>query len=236
MEIACFIDYDNLEDSTKRNGVVEIVTRVIKNIDLADVDNFNRLVVRWYGGWYDEKGNLTKSAQSLAAEFDHDFPRIMFELDGSNQKKIFNCQVELAFSLLEIPGDVLHSTYRQKVVNRSVKCSSSEKIGCLNEKCLADFISKTIKSKKCTFENCDRPVDQFLNRDEQKMVDTMLACDLIFANTSFDYLVLVSSDDDFVPILKTILNKNKKFLHLETKPSVNQIAFKYKLKLESKVL
>ncbi len=41
---------------------------------------------------------------------------------------------------------------------------------------------------------------------EQKIVDTMLTCDLIYAaRLSYDRIILISGDDDFLPPLRTAL-------------------------------
>ena len=57
-------------------------------------------------------------------------------------------------------------------------------------------------------------------RNEQKVVDTMLTCDLIYApQQGFDHIVLVSADDDFIPPVRTLLLRGSTITRVHPKLS-----------------
>jgi uncharacterized LabA/DUF88 family protein len=234
MEIGCFLDYDNLTTESRKNGILDVITRIINNFDPSSLDKLNRLDIRLYGGWYDTSGNLTTNAINLSNELTLSFPHVLNVKDfNTNEIKKINCKTELAYSLLEIPGDILHSTFRSKRPNNGIKCIDQNSIGCIESNCLAGLLHNSLKKKKCTIDGCGRPLDELIQRNEQKMVDTFLGCDLLYALNLYNYLILISSDDDFVPFLKTISNKTKNILHVETKSTSNQIGKKFSLDINT---
>ena len=63
---------------------------------------------------------------------------------------------------------------------------------------------------------------------EQKIVDTMLTCDLIYiSEMDCNYLILVSSDDDFLPPIRTILSSGKTIYRIHPKPNNRRIPVKF---------
>jgi uncharacterized LabA/DUF88 family protein len=59
--------------------------------------------------------------------------------------------------------------------------------------------------------------EQLIYKSEQKLVDTMLAADLIYLCLQRDRKVaVVSSDDDMWPAIKTVLNLGMTVLHVHT--------------------
>lgn len=217
MEIGCFIDYDNLEESTKSKGLKWIVTHIIFSIEDISLDQLNRLVVRIYGGWSDTESKLTRNAISLQQDIEKEFPCILSLKENENSAPKISCNVELAFSLLEIPGDIFNSTYRTKALSNHVRCHGSNSIGCINSDCIADVIKLTVNKRKCPNPPCSRPIEEFMFRNEQKMVDTHLTCDLIFSASFLSTIILVSSDDDFIPLIKTITGRRLNIILFETK-------------------
>jgi uncharacterized LabA/DUF88 family protein len=82
---------------------------------------------------------------------------------------------------------------------------------------------KTGKCPKggCTVLNCD-----LVYRHEQKIVDTMLTCDLIHAaNRLPDRIILVSGDDDFLPPLRTVLLRGTAAVRCHPKPRTQRTLF-----------
>lgn len=62
--------------------------------------------------------------------------------------------------------------------------------------------------------------DDLVYRHEQKIVDTMLACDMIYSPTQdYQHLILISDDDDFLPPLRTVLLRGIPVARFHPKPN-----------------
>ena len=234
MTIGCFIDYDNIDAVEKAVGIKDLVTVIYSKLEDSFKHQNLRMYVRFYGGWYDTNGQLTRDAIVLSSQIEDTFPFVLTQraIKGNPHKTI--CNAEMAYSLLEIPGDILYNTFRHKSVNHTyLRVERGSNLGCSLEGCTADIIYKTIKKKKCTNSSCTKTTSDFLYRNEQKMIDTMISCDLIYGASIYDKVIIVSSDDDFVPVLKTLLNKRKDVELFETKIN-SDIKTKYNLQITTK--
>ena len=78
----------------------------------------------------------------------------------------------------------------------------------------------------CPIATCSVDNSDLVYRHEQKIVDTMLTCDLIYAskNNSQAHIMLISSDDDFLPPIRTaLLNGSQIYrLHPKTRQQIQQ--------------
>jgi uncharacterized LabA/DUF88 family protein len=79
-------------------------------------------------------------------------------------------------------------------------------------------LQQLLSKQRCDSPLCGKPFKDALLVNEQKLIDTMICADLIYYSQSTDWpIILVSSDDDFVPALRLIKNQNKKVYVLHTK-------------------
>ncbi len=232
MNIGFFIDYDNLSDISKAEGLLACVTKILDNFQSTSLGTINRVEIRIYGGWYDSSANLTLKAIDLSQEIENDFPKPL-TLKKNNKFLKFICNSELAFSLIEVPGEIYFNTFRRKVVNKSMRPLSKAKLGCEIDTCLADQFHKCFSERKCIHTNCQRPLSDFIHRNEQKMVDTLIICDILHGSSIYDHCILISSDEDFVPLIRTFLNRNSNITLVETKSNSTSLSVKYNLKLNS---
>lgn len=206
MKFAVFIDYDNLRNDQKAGGVYQIVSKTFFRV-LAKSDGFHGICeVRVYGGWFEEI-DMTKQALEVSAELQKEFPKII-RLPGADGNDItLRTIADLAQSLMEDPGHGLFNTYRKKGKPTNIRVQSPDNIGCSITECPLPLTKKLLKSGKCPNPSCSLSRNDLVYRHEQKTVDTMLTCDLIYAIDNFERIILVSSDDDFLPAIRIALKR-----------------------------
>jgi len=191
----CLVDYDNLEPQDREVGLASLARRIATAV-LADKPGLNVLNLRLYGGWYDESG-LTREGTRLTQVFGNIFP-FPFKVNGG----WINIRCEIASALVDYPADILPFTLRTKrglrTRPRSVippNCSSPTSCGVLH-------VQAWVRGQ-CPVGGCTVPTgDAFVYR-EQKLVDTLLCCDLVALSSRkpSEPIILVSNDDDMVPAL-----------------------------------
>jgi len=200
--VVVIIDFDNyfhdikgIDDSPKFElALTEIVEECEKNFK-----NFNEISIRLYGGWYQET-TLTKQAsiiQQLLSQVSV-FPKV-------KDNKIKGT-IEMVSSLFEIPDVKWHYTY--KVKNGIGRVRIDHDI--VDEFCtenkhqcpkyvLYKFTEK--KDKQCHIPNCTHIHKDVFKRIEQKMVDTMIACDIVsvIKDENVKGVFVLSDDQDHFP-------------------------------------
>jgi len=86
------------------------------------------------------------------------------------------------------------------------------------------MVKKLLRSGKCTGVGCSVSRTDLIYRDEQKIVDTMLACDLLYYfQLEYNYIMLISSDDDFLPPLRTAALRGANIFRVHPTPSSQRI-------------
>lgn len=208
-----FVDYDNIDRIIVQHGVTHVVNRILSKIDPQEISNNKRVRIRFYGGWY-EQNRFTTRAQVLSTSIINSYPNVGV-LSDNLTKVIVQC--EMAYSILADPTNHLFNTYRSRGIPSGLKVKHPSSCGCLNTNCglisTFDFVSNNI----CQQCGVLKPKDLFF-RGEQKLIDTMLTSDIIFSSTqNATIIVVVSSDDDFWPGIKTTLVNGKKVIHLHTR-------------------
>ncbi len=113
MQMAMFIDYDNLLEPQKQTGVLNVTTRALLAQPLKTAAASGGCEVRIYGGWY-EGPMLTPLAQQLTAEIQGTFPTIIRCPTNTGTICKLSTQAELAFALSEDPSHHLLDTFRKK--------------------------------------------------------------------------------------------------------------------------
>ncbi len=222
---AVFIDYDNLMSPQKSAGVLDVVTKALIQVPLDGVTTRAKCDVRVYGGWYDGT-QITRLAENVAVEVQQDFPKIIRLPVTGGRHILVSANAELAVALLQEPGHHLFNTYRRKGKPANVRVAEPSNIGCTDSTCVLPLMKKLLNSGNCPKAGCGVAAGDLVYRHEQKIVDTMLSCDLIYAGSGVaDQVILVSGDDDFLPPLRTILLRGATVVRFHPKPNCQRASF-----------
>lgn len=203
------IDYDNLSRFQKSKGLLYNIELVISQLTSTQVA-YKNITVRLYGGWY-ENDKATKLAQALTAEIRSVFPTTSVLRDG--KQVIIN--VELANSLIVVPGKLLFNTYRKRGISSGLGCEHPINVGCKETSCPILGVHDFFNSGKCSSCNHVTP-DILLYRSEQKLVDSMITADIVHLSKDKQSICLVSSDDDFWPAILTAVTLGSMVIQFHT--------------------
>ncbi|MDO8771059.1 MAG: NYN domain-containing protein [Burkholderiaceae bacterium] len=222
---AVFIDYDNLLPAHKRAGILDVVTKALIQIPMDAVTTRAKCDVRVYGGWY-EGTQITRMAEYVTVEIQRDFPKIIRLPTAEGGHVAVSANAELAVALLQEPGHHLFNTYRRKGKPANVRVEEPTVVGCTDPACVLPLMKKLLKTGNCPRPGCSVTVGDLVYRHEQKIVDTMLSCDLILsASAGHDRVILVSGDDDFLPPLRTISLHGAAAVRFHPKPNYQPALF-----------
>ncbi|MDH5517836.1 MAG: NYN domain-containing protein [Gammaproteobacteria bacterium] len=225
LKFVIFIDYDNLLDTQKSAGILDIVRKAL--IQLPVDAEFTRITcdVRIYGGWY-EGVDITHLAQMVTVEIQNDFPTVIRLPDGYGKYIQVAINAELAVALMIEPGHHLFNTLRRRGRPGNIRVEEPHNVGCVDAECVLPLMKKLIKKRRCPKQNCGVLADDLIYRKEQKIVDTMLSCDLIQASfEQMDKIILISGDDDFLPPLRTVILNGKEVIRFHPKQSNQRATF-----------
>lgn len=221
MKIAICIDYDNLEKTQKTAGILNVVSAAL--IKLSDTFTTNRgtCEVRLYGGWF-EGENLSSLSQTLSANIQSDFPTLIRTKLRDGSICILRATAELAFSLLEEPSHQLFNTYRRKGRPSNIRVETPSNVGCSSTSCPLPLAKKLLQKGSCPTEGCTSGGSPLIYRHEQKLVDTMLTCDLMYLSSKeYSKIILVSADDDFLPPIRTLALRGANIVRVHPTLSTN---------------
>lgn len=203
MEI--LVDYNNLTRPDLKKGTRFVVEKVLVALGFRYLEAASRVNIRLYDGWYQEK-NLTRRAQDVSAEIKAHFPGVHTVTDGVATKKVV-VNVEMAYSLKIDPGTDIWHTYRMRNAPRGLSCANPVMVGCPVTPCQLLNTHLFFKENKCPEAVCTIEPKQLINRGEQKLIDGMLAADLYYLHLQKEpHVVVVSSDDDMWPAIRTVLD------------------------------
>lgn len=205
MIVRLYIDYDNVGAAFKRGGLLDLTTRCLLATSIPTLSTIGRCDIRVYGGWY-EATTLTPLAQRIIAELGTFFPTILpFRNQAGNAGRLLS-NAELACSLEAEPSHHLFNTFRRKSPSRTLTCVHPTAKGCTEPDCPLTCLPTLFATERCTKGGCTIQLHDLVFRPEQKLVDTMLACDIIHAaRLKCDFTILVSSDDDLLPAIRVAL-------------------------------
>lgn len=197
------VDYDNLDVSTVGSKLSEIteylISRIYNSLKDNDVDACEWVVIRLYGGWY-ENDTLTLKAQEIITSLSQSPVLFEFRSQNDGKKQIWRVRIELALGIVAVPGIHLMHTYRKRQKLTGIRVVDPITVGCDPSKCSILGIKKLIRKNKCP--DCGTNANQIIWRVEQKLVDVMLASDIQSLSIIPDTVIcVVSSDDDFWPAL-----------------------------------
>lgn len=205
------IDFDNYftNDIYEYNEtqIEYLFSSIVRHV--CEHNDVKEICIRLYGGWYqdDDLTNRASIVMQKISSIDI-FPIIREDnkIDGN---------IEIVNSLYGI-NYVWHNTYREKRgiphlrINHFAKddnCDSQRHL------CPVHILSKFTKGKNkiCTNERCTTKHAEVFFQKEQKMVDTMIACDLLSYSEEITVgcLYLISDDVDHFPALALCYKKQK---------------------------
>lgn len=219
--IAVIIDYDNYfgtDMSTISSEKLEFSFSEIVNLCEAKFLDFDNILIRLYGGWYRET-TLTKQASVLQQLLYN--VRVFPKVQGG---KAIQGSIEIISELHGIPDHTWGFTHKETDGIRPVRID----FNCVDELCTTNrtncpkfILNKFTKSKDkvCAVQGCTNIQKNIFKGIEQKMVDTIIACDIlsISDDETIKGLILISDDQDHFPSLALAKQnqKNKKIKNLD---------------------
>jgi hypothetical protein len=218
------MDFDNWY----RVGLTTGIDTVLQNAVFGSMSELLQLEptiehvsVRLYGGWT-EDGLLTDLASEVAAALAVVDP---FPAAYEKDWRVLHGEVELARRLLCAPEIDLGDTATRRAGPPRLRLSSNPPEGCLETaQCPARILYRFTKTKSKTCPTPECPVTSgtaFIVR-EQKMVDSLLVCDLLEAlrRPNIVAVALLTSDFDFTPpLVQAALERRIPILLLSNMPS-----------------
>lgn len=201
------IDFDNWYRATPSASVGAVLQHCLNEVVRALVElteDVLYVLVRIYGGWT-ENGVLTALGSDVAAGCAAADP---FPLAIMNQSRIIHGEVQLAHQLSIAPHIHLGDTSRRRWGPSRLRLNGTPlPPGCLEtmERCPARILQKFTKSptRSCPVDACPVTAESAFLTREQKMVDTMMTCDLLDYVHDADTVAVavVTADSDLLPPL-----------------------------------
>jgi uncharacterized LabA/DUF88 family protein len=194
------VDFDNLFPSAVHESELRHVLMRLIELAAQAAPVETSVSVRLYGGWT-ASGTLSRrgSEVALVASQADPFPMII-------RRNFVRGSVELAQSLRSEPSLVFEDTYRRRNAPPRLRLAASPPDGCVDsDGCPAKILVRFTKGpgRICPADSCSVSAGSAFTVHEQKMVDTMLSCDLLQGapDPEVAAILVVSDDTDFVPPL-----------------------------------
>jgi hypothetical protein len=204
-EAILLIDFDNICHGLDPSGE-ELVPKINRWISLAVrvIPQATFVRIRLYGGWLNE-GTLTTLASMLLAGIPRDLFPVVDRSSGSD--RILRGSVDLATRLVGVPQIEWGHTYQEKRgIPRLRMVERPRPDGCVaHDNCPIDLLQKMSRrtDRECHTTGClVRNNSAFLLR-EQKMVDTLMSCDIIEYSRQGRHIIVMSNDLDLLPSVAT---------------------------------
>ncbi len=212
--IYILIDFDNFFDYKSDDDFHWLESEFNQLVDYAlaingraDFINF-----RLYGGWM-ENGLHTDIALKIkqAVSFFDFFP-----LFNRREKILIHGDIELVTRLYLIPDLQWNDTVTTRSgISRLRLVNQGLPTGCIgtNDTCPVRILFRFAKkrAKKCPVSGCNVTNQDAFRIVEQKMVDTMISCDIIALSEDkrVEGIIVTSDDFDLLPPLAIATQKNK---------------------------
>lgn len=209
------VDYDNLEknQNLQEGDILTAISHMLNRLDqkldfFKNADRLQPVKILLYGGWYEERMWTNKSQKIKQAISDQ-----VSTLFTSSHGTELNVSINLSYGMLSIPGRPFFGTYRRYPGNFNIrnlyKCCDD------GEVCI-DFIKHVKEQNSCIY--CGKDLSKLFYSNSQKMVDTIICCDLLCLSQKDQcYIAIVSSDDDLLPPIFQQSQGNDRIYHLLTR-------------------
>jgi uncharacterized LabA/DUF88 family protein len=194
-----------------------VIDKVLAALGFVYLRTLPRINFRLYDGWYLNR-TPTRLAQQVSTEILANFPLTRTLTDGTNTTTVV-VNAELAYSMKIDSVTHLWHTYRQRGYPVGLSCLSPIRAGCTRSPCQLIDTHSFFTHDVCPSPGCTLGPIDLITRNEQKLVDTMLAADLFYLYLlKSQIVVVVSSDDDMWPTIKTVLDLGMHVIHIHTLP------------------
>lgn len=207
-KIVLIVDYNNIfiaDNCTAKE--IELTLKDVVEQALQVSDTVNEILIRIYEGWYqDEK--LTDRGSSIMSKFAQiePFPNV-YKGKSIVGKIDF---VEQIYGI-DFPW---RNTYREKPGPRLIIKKDVHRPHCPNnkDKCPVELLAKFTKKKEkvCHVDGCNVNNMSVFSQYGQKMVDTMMACDILTYGEEEDTaaIYVLTDDVDLFPSIALCSRKN----------------------------
>lgn len=201
------IDFDNLlppRETVDGTSLRHTILRCVESMLVAS-PNLEHVDVRLYGGWR-EGGTLSRRGSEVAAaiQLADPFPIPLLAT------RLLRGTLELAVALHAAPSLTFEDTHRIRRRPPRLRldsdflathCASAD-----HQQCPARALRSFTRSptKSCPADPCGVLAEQVFVVAEQKMIDTMIAADLLDLtghNPGYTHVAIASADTDFLPPL-----------------------------------
>jgi hypothetical protein len=211
MDAYVLIDYDNLEQRFRAPNTLSIFGADIARLVEASTPSVQDIFMRLYGGWYTFAGGLSNAGTRLIQEIASTYP--LPYKQSNNRRHYVHC--EIASSLIDFKGDLFIATVRERHGMRS-KLRQKYPPGCVAPGNCSIPIVIQWSSGACPTMNCNVNANGAFLYREQKLVDTLLCCDLIAVGGRQPRVpvFVVSDDDDLVPAIVLALKNGSDIRHV----------------------
>ena len=196
MDAVCLVDFDNLPQRLRNAGLVPLARYLEQAVQKAS-PNPGDITVRLYGGWYSASG-LSNSGSLLTQEIARDFPLVT----PSSTRIIRRIHCEIASSLIDNKSQLLGWTYRRRSGIRSRLTNKRPADCAAPNSCTLEAVVRWSRGR-CPDQGCPVTVQNAFTYNEQKLVDTLLCCDILALcrRTPKVAIFVLSDDDDLLPAL-----------------------------------
>jgi len=219
MEAYVLLDYDNVVPLV-RQALPAISARLHTALEQY-APNLDDVHIRLYGGWYDIAG-LTSLGTVVTQEIAQHFPIAILATQGTNIVRRIFC--ELASSLIDSGPDILVWTFRRRRGIRSRLTSLRPQNCAAGGQCLIQSVVKWSRGK-CPIPGCNVTAEDAFSYCEQKLVDTLLCCDLVAlaGRTPPPSIFVLSEDDDMMPAFLMAGRAGARIWRCQTRPVTNPV-------------
>lgn len=246
MKIVVIVDFDNVFPHKLQDYTQESINDVFRQIleKLLINREITTVVFKLYGGWFmgDNMTNRCSILMQIIYPIQQWFPMIV------DENRVINGDVEIVMEIKDVPYRWTN-TYKEHRGLPKLRIDLS-KCGNLCESnkhnCPIKILQNYTKSKEreCHIDGClVKHGDVFIRR-EQKMVDTMIACDIISYTLDEPQpaLAIISDDVDLFPALALRHHINQDLLtklfikNSENRDYYNNIVSNFNVSIEQIVL
>lgn len=208
------IDFDNFYKYSTTDDFSWLLNELnyLVDLSLAIKKDLNYIDIRCYGGWM-ERAVFTNAAsriQTAVSSFN------FFPIFNKRNRSIIRGAVNLITRLSSIPTIEWNDTVRTRTGIPRIRLNNSGlPTNCIgnNSTCPVRILYRFAKSRSkiCPVSGCNVTNNDAFKIVEQKMVDTMISCDIVTLsyNNNCEGIIVLSDDFDLLPpIAVAISNYN----------------------------
>lgn len=212
MRTIVIVDFDNFfpqQMSEYNSTQLETFFNLRIQEILAVHPETERIDIRLYGGWYKNNGYSNKASelQTILQSIS------IFPLLIENNKKVDGV-IELAEHMNGVPY-VWTNTFQEKAGLQKVRIDwtkTGESCTHASPSCPVKILSNFIRNRnhQCSNSGCSTIHSDVFFRREQKMIDTMMTCDIMSFSEESDVnsIYIISDDTDLFPAIALSRTKN----------------------------